>query len=147
MKIINKILQLDTKQEFDFIDITEAVEVFLKESAVQNGLMNIQTMHTTCPLLLNENEPLLLSDFKNHLAQLSPKNLNYYHNDLTVRTVNVCQDECQNGHSHCLALHFPSNLSLHIIDGKLQLGQWQRIFTVELDRPRTRKIQIQIMGE
>lgn len=147
MKIINKILALNTKKEFDFIDITEAVETFLKESQINNGLVNVQTMHTTCPLLLNENEPCLLQDFQNHLAGLSPKELPYIHNDFTVRTVNVCDGECKNGHSHCLALHFPSNLSLNVIDGKLQLGQWQRIFAVELDKPRPRQIQIQIMGE
>ena len=147
MKIINKTLQLNTKEEFEFIDLTKAVEAFLAETNMQNGFLNIQTMHTTAPLILNENEPLLLDDFKNHLAQLSPKDLPYRHNDFTIRTVNICQDECKNGHSHCLALHFPSNLTLNIVDGKLQMGQWQRIFLVELDKPRQRQVQIQIMGE
>jgi len=31
--------------------------------------------------------------------------------------------------------------------GKLQLGQWQRIFLVELDKSKPRKVQLQIMGE
>ena len=146
MEIINKTLQLNTKESFEFIDITGAVEAFLKESGISSGFVNLQTMHTTCPLLLNENEPLLLNDFKNHLTRLSPADLPYNHNDFTVRTVNMCEGECKNGHSHCLALHFPSNLTLNILEGKLQLGQWQRIFAVELDRPRERKIQIQIMG-
>lgn len=147
MKVINKTIALNTKNEFDFIDITEAVQAFIKESQIENGFINVQTLHTTCPLILNENEPLLLGDFKNHLTQLSPKTLSYSHNDFTVRTVNVCRNECENGHSHCLALHFPSNLTLNIIDGELSLGQWQRIFVVELDKPRPRKIQLQIMGD
>jgi len=147
MKIINKTIEFNTKGEFEFIDFTEEIEKFIKESDVRNGFLNVQTMHTTCPLLLNENEPLLLKDFKNHLARLSPKDLPYSHNDFTIRTVNVCQNECENGHSHCLALHFPSNLALNIADGRLQLGQWQRIFAVELDKPRERKIHLQIMGE
>ncbi|MBI2450683.1 MAG: YjbQ family protein [Candidatus Nealsonbacteria bacterium] len=147
MKILNKVIQLNTKEEFEFIDLTKAVEAFLAETGIQNGFLNIQTMHTTAPLVLNENEPLLLDDFKNHLAQLSPKDLPYRHNDFTIRTVNICQDECKNGHSHCLALHFPSNLTLNIMDGKLQMGQWQRIFLVELDKPRQRQVQIQIIGE
>ena len=147
MKIINKTIAFNTENEFDFIDITEAVEFSIKESGIKNGIVNVQTLHTTCPLLLNENEPLLLDDFKNHLAQLSPRNFPYRHNDFTVRTVNICQDECENGHSHCLALHFPSNLTLNIIDGKLQLGQWQRIFLIELDRPRRRQVQVQVLGE
>ena len=146
MKVISKTLELHTQKEFDFIDITEAVEAFLKESNVINGLMNIQTMHTTCPVFLNENEPCLLRDFQNHLAGLAPKNLPYIHNDFTVRTVNICDNECKNGHSHCLALHFPSNLTVNVIGGKLQLGQWQRVFVVELDKARPRTIQFQLLG-
>ena len=147
MKISHKTLEFQTKEELDFIDLTDEVEKFIIESQVKNGLVNIQTLHTTALLFLNENEPLLLEDFKNHLQNLSPKASNYNHNDFSRRTVNVCEDECKNGHSHCLALHFPSNLTLNIIDGKMQLGQWQRIFLVELDKPRQRKIQIQTIGE
>ncbi len=147
MQIASKTIELQTKGEFDFIDLTEESEKFLQKSQIKNGLVNFQTLHTTCPLFLNENEPLLLEDFKNHLEKLSPKNLKYNHNDFTQRTVNVCEDECKNGHSHCQALHLPSNLTLNIIDGKLQLGQWQRIFLVELDKPKLRKVQIQILGE
>ena len=147
MKIASKTIEFQTKGEFDFIDLTEEGEKFLQKSQIKNGLVNFQTLHTTCPLFLNENEPLLLEDFKNHLEKLSPKNLEYNHNDFTQRTVNVCQDECKNGHSHCQALHLPSNLTLNILDGKLQLGQWQRIFLVELDKPKLRKVQIQILGD
>lgn len=147
MKIVSKTIELQTKEEFDFVDLTEESVKFLQESQIKNGLVNFQTLHTTCPLFLNENEPLLLEDFKNHLDKLSPKNLKYNHNDFTQRTVHVGPDECKNGHSHCQALHLPSNLTLNIIDGKLQLGQWQRIFLVELDKPKLRKVQIQVLGE
>lgn len=145
--ITHKVIELHTQKELDFIDLTERVEEFVKESQVKNGLVNVQTLHTTCHLVLNEAEPLLLEDFKNYLKKLSPKDLDYQHNDFTRRTVNMCQDECRNGHSHCLALHLPSNLTLNIIKNELQLGQWQRIFAIELDKPRQRKIQIQIMGD
>ena len=147
MKIIHTTIEFHTKKEFDFLDLTKSIEQFLETSQIKNGLLNVQTPHTTCHLFLNENEPLLLEDFREHFEKLSPKDLNYRHNDFTKRTVNMCQDECKNGHSHCLALHLPSNLTLNIIDGKLQLGQWQSIFAVELDKPRSRKIQIQIIGE
>lgn len=147
MKIIHKTLEFQTKEELDFIDFTDEVEKFVKESRIENGFLNIQTLHTTCPLVLNENEPLLLKDFKKHLESISAKDLNYNHNDFGRRTVNMCGDECENGHSHCRALHLPSNIILNIIDKKLQLGQWQRIFLIELDRAKKRKVQIQIMGQ
>ena len=147
MKISHQTLEFQTKGEFDFIDFTNEVEKFVSASQIKNGLVNLQTMHTTASLFLNENEPLLLEDFKKHLSQISPKSAAYRHNDFSIRTVNICDGECQNGHSHCEALHFPSNLVLNIIDGKLQLGQWQRIFLVELDKIKLRKVQVQAMGE
>jgi secondary thiamine-phosphate synthase enzyme len=147
MKISTKTLEFQTKGEFDFIDFTEKVQSFVKETQIKQGFINIQSLHTTCPLILNENEPLLLGDFKKHLEKISPKNLDYNHNDFSRRTVNLCDEECANGHSHCQALHLPSNLVLNIIDGNLQLGQWQRIFLAELDKPKLRKVQIQAIGE
>jgi secondary thiamine-phosphate synthase enzyme len=147
MRIIPKTIELETKKEFDFIDLTDEVQKFLQESQIKNGFLNVQTLHTTAPLFLNENEPLLLEDFKNHLKRLFPKDLNYNHNDFSRRTLHMHENECRNAHSHCEAIHLPSNLTLNIIDNKLQLGKWQRIFLVELDQAKPRKVQLQIMGE
>lgn len=62
------------------------------------------------------------------------------------RTVNVCPKECINGHAHCKAIHLLVNIALNLVNGEMQLGQWQRVFLVELDRTRERKVQIQILG-
>jgi secondary thiamine-phosphate synthase enzyme len=147
MKSKNKILEYQTKGEFDFIDITEEVEKFVRESQIGEGLVNIQILHTSAALILNENEPLLLEDIRANLERTASKEVRYSHDDFSKRTVNLCEDECINGHSHCKAIHLPSTITLNLIDGKLQLGQWQRIMLVELDRSRPRKIQLQIIGE
>jgi len=147
MKVTNKTFPLKTKEEFDFIDITDDIEAFVTESSVKNGLCNIQSLHTTAPVFVNENEPLLIEDIKKHFRTLIPKGAAYQHNDFNVRTVNMCDDECKNGHSHCLAIHLPTSVTLNLIDGKLQLGTWQRIFFVELDHSRERKFQVQVIGE
>jgi len=147
MRIKQKILQYKTKGKFDFIDITDEVEKFVKESQIQNGIVNVQTFHTTTGLILNENEPLLLEDIKENLEKTAPESLNYNHDDFERRTVNLCEDECANGHSHCKAIHLCPNVVLNLIEGKLQLGRWQRLMFVELDRSRERKVQILIMGE
>jgi len=52
-----------------------------------------------------------------------------------------------NGHSHCKAVHLPTSVTLNLIEGQMQLGTWQRIMFIELDRARDRKIQVQIFGE
>lgn len=147
MKISHKTLEFKTECEFDFIDFTDKVEEFVNSCQIKNGIINIQSMHTTASLLMNENEPLLLEDFKKHLSEIAPKSTAYNHDDFTKRTVNMCNDECHNGHSHCDALHLPSTIVLNIVDGIMQLGQWQRIFLIELDQARPRKVQLQMMGE
>lgn len=146
MKISNTKITLQTKKEYDLIDLTDQIINFVKESKIKNGLVNIQTLHTTATLILNENEPLLWKDFQRHLENLSPKTLEYQHDNFKIRTVNLCSDECANGHSHCKAILLSPTLTLNLINNKLQLGQWQRIIFIELDRSRKREIQIQIIG-
>ena len=147
MKTTHKTIEYQTKDELDFIDITDEVKSFVKESQIKNGFVNVQTMHTTAAVILNENEPLLLDDIKKNLENIAPKNLAYNHDDFGRRTVNLCDDECVNGHSHCKAIRLPVNITLNLINNEMQLGQWQGIMLLELDRSRKRKIQILVMGE
>ncbi len=146
MKFKHKTISLKTKKLFDIIDLTDQVLKFTNKK-IKNGFVNIQTMHTTAMLILNENEPLLFEDIKENLQQLAPLKHLYSHDNFDIRTVNMCEDECANGHSHCKAIYLSPSVVLNFINGKLQLGQWQRILYIELDRPRNRDIQIAIMGE
>lgn len=145
--IKNKIIKIQSKDKFDIVDLTDDIKSFIKESKISDGLVNIQTMHTTATIFVQEKEPLLLEDIKNLLSKIVPENVNYNHDDFDRRTVNICDNECRNGHSHCKAIFFPTSVTLNLIDKEIQLGTWQRIMFIELDRTRPRKIQIQIMGE
>lgn len=147
MKTTNKTLKIDTTGCLDFFDITEKVKKIVDKSGIENGLVNIQSMHTTAMLIINENEPLLLEDIKKNLSRLAPEDKDYRHDDFSVRTVNMCDDECANGHSHCKAIYLTPTNTVNLFKGKLQLGTWQRILFIELDRPRPRKVQVQIIGE
>lgn len=133
MRIINKTINLTTAGLFDFQDITDKIKSFSALSEIANGLLNIQIMHTSAGLIMNEDEPHLIEDIKKAIERSAPQDIEYKHSD--------------NGHAHCKSLFLPNNITLNIIDKTLQLGQWQRVFLVELDSPRTRKVQIQIIGE
>ena len=147
MKSKTKIIKIKSKETLEIADITEKIKSFVKSSKIKNGLVNIQSRHTTATVFLNENEPLLIKDIKRNLEKLAPQAEKYEHDDFKVRTVNMCKGECENGHSHCKAIYLPSSLTLNLIDFELQLGQWQRVLFIELDRARDRKIQIYIIGE
>lgn len=147
MKTTYKTFFYQTEELFDFVDATEEIKKFVKESGIQNGLVNIQIMHTSAALIINEHEPLLLEDMKRNLEATASNKLKYQHDDFSVRTVNLCDDECKNGHSHCKAIHLLPSATLNLIEGELQLGEWQSIMLVELDGSRPRKIQVVIVGE
>jgi len=143
----NKTIEIKSKEQFDIVDLTDEITSFAKEGEIKNGLVNIQSLHTTAVVLVQENEPLLLEDIKKCLERIAPQNIDYNHDDFGRRTVNMCDDECRNGHSHCKAVCLPASVTLNLIDGQMQLGTWQRIMFIELDKSRDRKIQIQILGE
>ncbi|MFA5165994.1 MAG: secondary thiamine-phosphate synthase enzyme YjbQ [Candidatus Paceibacterota bacterium] len=147
MKIFNKEIEKFSSKTYDFIDLSEEIIAIAKESQIKNGLINIQSLHTSAAVLCNENEPLLLDDFRRNLEMTAEKAGKYQHDNLAVRTVNICAGECINGHAHCKAIHLPTSITLNLIEGQISFGQWQRIFLLELDQARPRRVQIMIIGE
>lgn len=146
MKIKNHIIKLTTNATLDFIDITDKIIKIVKEKGIKDGIINIQSMHTTMAVIIQEAEPLLLGDLKKTLEKVAPRTMQYMHDNFEIRTVNMNPNEPINGHSHCKALFLTPGVFLNIVEKKLQLGQWQRIFAVELDASRPRKINLQIIG-
>ena len=132
----------------EFVDITERVRRSLKESEILNGTVCVFSRHTTAAITIQENEPLLVNDMASLLEHMAPRNARYGHNDFSIRTVHMEEDECPNGHSHCQHLVLGSSETIPVVEGTLTLGQWQRIFMVELDDAKMvpREVLVQIMG-
>ena len=149
--IKNTTIEFTSKDGMEFRDLTDEVEKFVKESEIKNGQVLIYSTHTTLAICINEKEKGIVADFKNLTDKLIPKKAYYQHNDLTKRTENlVCQSgasDCLNGHSHCTHLLMRNSETIPIIDGKMMFGMWQRIFAIELDCCRRRKVLVQVMGE
>jgi secondary thiamine-phosphate synthase enzyme len=139
-------IRIDTEQPTQFIDITSNLEAFVGTSGVQSGLLNVQSLHTTAAILVNEHEPLLLTDMAGLLERLAPVDAVYRHDNITLRTANCVLGEPPNGHSHCRALLLGSSAALNVVDAEIQLGRWQRVFLVELDGPRTRDVSLLLLG-
>ena len=110
------------------------------------GFVNVQSLHTTTSIVVNEHEPQLLTDFAAVLERAAPPGASYRHDDVRLRTVNLIAGERINGHSHCQALLLASSVCLNIANGCLQLGRWQRVFLAELDGPQTRDLSVVIFG-
>ena len=136
---------LRTQARRQFIDVTELVAERVRRSGIREGLVSVQSRHTTTAVVVNEDEPLLLGDFERLLDRLCPADIPYDHDDLARRT-GVTPEERPNGSSHCRSLLLGSGQTLHVSGGALQLGPWQRLLLLELDGPRSRTVSIVVLG-
>ncbi len=140
-------LAFATTEPIQFVDITDDVAAAVRGTGVHDGIVTIVSRHTTMAVRIQEDEPLLLEDLLGFLRRLAPSNVHYQHNDFRIRTHHMHDDESPNGHSHCLQFLLGTSETVPLMDGELLLGEWQRIFLVELDGPRTRReVLIQTVG-
>ena len=140
-------LRLETQHPTQFVDVTDNVTALTTQWRIHTGLVNVQGLHTTTAVVVNEHDPLLLADVAALLERVVPQDGFYQHDNVGLRSANCVLGERPNGHSHCRSLLLASSVTLNIAEGRLQLGRWQRIFLVELDGPRTRDISILAIGE
>lgn len=137
---------LRTELPRQFIDVTELVTERVRRSGIADGLVSVQSRHTTTAVVVNEDEPLLQGDFWAMLDRLCPPDAAYAHDDMDRRQ-DPLADERPNGASHCQALLLGSSQTLNVSGGAVQLGRWQRVLLVELDGPRTRTLSIAVVGQ
>ena len=145
-KNYHKLVELQTSERRRFIDLTEHVLDCVRASAIDRGQVNVQSLHTTAAIVINENEPLLLLDLEDALERWAPRGRHYRHDDFEIRTAHVQPGEPANGHSHTRALLLRTSETMNVVDGKLVLGRWQRVFLVELDGARVRTVSIGVTG-
>jgi len=130
-------------------DITDDVNACVRESGITDGIACIYSPHTTCCVRVNEFEAGMFDDFASFLRRLVPHETYYAHDDWDRRTENICEEdmEAPNGHAHVMSMFLGSaGESIPVADNELQLGQWQRVLFIELDRERDRRWLVQVVG-
>ena len=136
MLIITEVLELETTDKVEIIDITDNINAAIAESGLRKGLVNIYSKHSTSGVFINENESGLLEDFKDIIQLIIPTNGNYQHNRID-----------NNADSHLESFLIGCNETIPLEEAKLNLGTWQSVLFLEFDGPRTREIIINIIGE
>ena len=129
-------MNIRTGERIELIDITEDIEKEIIKSDTQNGICVISTPHTTTSIVVNENESGLISDTLHFLNRLVPPSAGYKHDRID-----------NNADAHLKAILLGSSETIPIEGGRLLLGTWQRIFFVELDGPRQRKVNVSIIKQ
>ncbi len=136
--IVTRYLEFQTSVG-DVVDVTEDVSKAVRESSLVNGAAVIFVPGATGAVTTIEFEPGLVEDIKKSLARLAPIGIDYAHDQRWGDG---------NGYSHIRASLLGPSLTVPFSERELMLGMWQQIVFSEMDnRPRKRRIIIQIMGE
>ena len=131
-------LRIETRGDGEVIDLTSDAQRAVDESGIDAGLCTVFVAHSTCGVTTIEFEPGCNADLNTVLEGIAPHANRWEHN---VRNADT------NGHSHVRAALVGPSVTLPVHDGQLVLGTWQRVVCVDFDdRPRTRKVVVQLLG-
>jgi secondary thiamine-phosphate synthase enzyme len=95
--------------------------------------------HSTCAMTTIEFEPGCNADLNAVAERIAPEDSRWEHNERNADT---------NGHSHARAVLIGPSVTVPMAGRALLLGVWPKIVCVDFDdRPRTRKVVVQLLGE
>ncbi len=137
MKSFTKYLYFNTKKRREIVHITPTVDEALKESGIKEGFVLVSAMHITAGVIVNDNETGLHQDIWEWLEKLAPYKPDYNHH-LTGE---------DNGDAHLKSILVHHEVIIPVTNGELDLGPWQRIFYLEFDGQRRKRVIIKIIGE
>ncbi len=134
----NKIVE-HTTGFCDIIDITPKLREQIQKDKIRKGLLTIFVSGSTAAVATIEHEPGLIQDLKEFVERLIPSDHRYHHDDRWGD---------DNGFSHLRAALFGQSVAIPIENGQPCLGTWQQVVLLDFDnRPRTREIIVQLIGE
>lgn len=141
IKTFVRIADWITNEKFELINVTDRINEIVSKSGVKNGVVHLQSLHTTASVFINEWQDALLHDFKTLLEKMVTKESGWRHDDPAYSDC-----ERQNAVSHLRGLMLGHSVSLQVRNTKVLLGTWQSIILAELDGPRNRSVSVQVMG-
>ena len=139
MGVFGRTIERSTKGFADIHDLTEDVAAAVSDSSLASGVVTVFVPGSTGAVTTIEHEPGLLKDLPDFFDRVVPRDRTYHH-DATWGD--------GNGFSHVRAALTGPSLSVPFVDGTMTLGTWQQIVLLDFDnRPRRRRIMIQVVGE
>jgi secondary thiamine-phosphate synthase enzyme len=141
LRVVRQTFTMLSEKRTQVIDITKQIRDIMLSADIKEGILLVNSLHTTCALFVNEFQGALVEDLKAMLERLVADNAGYKHDDPRY-------SDCERGNasSHLRAAVLGRSVALGISGGELSLGRFQSILFAELDGPRSRSIDIQIMG-
>ena len=139
MRIVRETLVRSTTADTDIQDLTRDVAQILAQSGIREGQVLVFTPGSTAGITTIEFENGVVFDLEQAIERLAPQDMHYDHD---------ARWGDGNGYSHVRAALLGPSMTVPVIDGQLQLGTWQQVVLCDFDnRPRERRIIVQVMGE
>jgi secondary thiamine-phosphate synthase enzyme len=130
---------LDTQGDSDMLDVTPYAQKAIDNAGLADGLCTVFVAHSTCGMTTIEHEPGCNTDLNAVLEGVAPQDRAWEHNARNADT---------NGHSHVRAALIGPSVTIPFRAGALQVGVWQKVVCIDFDdRPRSRKVVVQLLGE
>ncbi|MEP0829222.1 MAG: YjbQ family protein [bacterium] len=137
MKSYTEYLVFNTARRREYHNITNKVEMALKNSGISEGMALVSAMHITAGVYVNDAESGLIADIDEWLEKIAPSGRDYRHH----RTGE------DNGDAHLKNLLVGHQVLLPVTEGRLDLGPWQQVYYAEFDGQRKKRVIIKIIGE
>jgi secondary thiamine-phosphate synthase enzyme len=134
-------LYYKTRERLELINITRDLNEVVRKHGLKAGFLLVQSLHTTTAIFINEFQQALLDDIKSFLERLVGRIDYWRHNDPKLSECNR-----KNADSHLRAMLLGHTISVPVRNGEVALGYWQSIILAELDGPRERAVQVQVLG-
>lgn len=127
-------IEVETSEREELVSIQARVDRVVDESGVEEGIVVLWSLHTTCGLTVNEDaDPDVAGDLARKMGRLAPRDEPFY------------RHAEGNSDSHVKTSLFGPGLTLLVDGGRVVLGRWQGVFLAEWDGPRTRRVAAKVI--
>jgi secondary thiamine-phosphate synthase enzyme len=140
-KVFNRIIDWITNDRMQLLNITERINEIVLKSGIRDGLVHLQSLHTTSAVFINEWQDALLHDVRAFFDNVVQREQYYRHNDPEFSDC-----ERKNADSHMRGMLMGQTLCLQVRNASVLLGTWQSIIFAEFDGPRSRSLAVQVSG-
>lgn len=131
-------ISVQTQGRHDLQNITPEVDGIIANSGITTGICLVSVPHTTCALTVNEDEQGLVEDLVRMAVELLAP--------LRERKPFQHDRIDHNAQAHLTSSLLGCSVTLPVRDGRLHLGTWQNLFLIDCDGPRTRRVDITMLG-
>jgi secondary thiamine-phosphate synthase enzyme len=137
-EVVRQSLTMLSEKRVQVMDITKEVRDRVLGTDIDEGIVFVNTRHTTCGLLITEFQGALIEDLQAMLEQLVPENGSH--------GPRYSDGQRSNASAHLRASLLSHGVAVGVSDGMVSLGRFQAILMVELDGPQTRDVDLTMIG-